>query len=246
MIRVIEVISVKLKGAHISIALVCLILGVMLAVQFRTNERSPSTLSANRWSEVTVRMENLQEERDALAEEVASLREQMGKTSSSKDSVAVKAVKEELAKANMAAGMTDLKGPGVIVTLNDNPNALKPDQDPNYSIIHDEDLLKVVNELKAAGAEAISINGNRIVATSEIRCAGPTILVNVNKIAPPFVIKAIGDPEVLLSSLRMKGGYLETLQLLYGIEAQINQADVVQIPAYNGSMKFDYATPDKG
>ncbi|MGE5421961.1 MAG: DUF881 domain-containing protein [Ignavibacteriales bacterium] len=235
----------KLKPAHVSIAIVCLILGVMLAVQFRTNQRDPSNLSANRWSELTIRMDNLEKERDALAEEAASLREQMGKTSSSKESVAMKAMKEELAKANRAAGLTALKGPGVIITLNDNPNALAPDQDPNNNLIHDEDLLKVANELKAAGAEAISINGNRLVSTSEIRCAGPTILVNANKIAPPFVIKAIGDPEVLLSSMRMKGGYLEQMQVLYGIESQIAEAKIVEIPAYNGAMRFQYAVPDK-
>ena len=64
-------------------------------------------------------------------------------------------------------------------------------------IIHDDDLLRVINELRAAGAEAIAINGERIVAMSEIRCAGPTLSVNNNRSAPPYEIKAIGNPNNL-------------------------------------------------
>ncbi len=72
-------------------------------------------------------------------------------------------------------------------------------------LIHDEDLLKLVNELKAAGAEAITVNEQRVVASTEIRCAGPTISVNNNRISPPYVIQAIGDPAGLESALKMRG-----------------------------------------
>lgn len=225
-------------------AVVCLILGVMLAVQFRANENSPRNLSVDRWTEVTVQMENLQRERDFLAEEVLSLRDKLEDAASNQHGNAVKALNEELIKANMAAGLVAVKGKGVIVTLNDSPRGLQPGEDPNLYLIHDEDLLKVVNELRAAGAEAISINGHRLVANSEIRCAGSTILVNVNKIAPPFVINAIGDPDILESSLRIKGGWLETLQM-WGIQAQIQHSDSIEVPAFKGSMKFQYAQPVK-
>lgn len=225
-------------------AIVCLILGVMLAVQFRANESSPRNLSGDRWTEITVQLENLRQERDFLAEEVLSLREKLEDTASHQQGGAIKALNEELAKANMAAGLVTVKGRGVIVTLNDSPRGLQPGEDPNLYLIHDEDLLKVVNELKAAGAEAISINGHRLVANSEIRCAGTTILVNVNKIAPPFTINAIGDPDILKSSLRIKGGWLETLEI-WGIQAQIQASDSIEVPAFKGSMKFQYAEPVK-
>ncbi|MGI6550278.1 MAG: DUF881 domain-containing protein [Syntrophomonadales bacterium] len=234
----------KFKGAQVSMAIVCLILGIMLAVQFRSNENSPRNPSGDRWTEITVQLENLQRERDFLAEEVLSLREKLEETASNQQGDAIKAIKDELTKANMAAGLVAVKGQGVIVTLNDSPRGLQPGEDPNLYLIHDEDLLKVVNELRAAGAEAISINGHRLVANSEIRCAGTTILVNVNKIAPPFVINAIGDPEILESSLKIKGGWLETLQI-WGLQTQIQTSDSIEVPAFKGSMKFQYAEPVK-
>lgn len=234
----------KFKGAQVSIAVVCLILGIMLAVQFRSNENSPRNLSGDRWTEITVQLDNLQRERDFLAEEVLSLREKLEDAASNQQGNTVKALNEELVKASMAAGLVAVKGKGIIVTLNDSPRGLQPGEDPNLYLIHDEDLLKVVNELWAAGAEAISINGHRLVTNSEIRCAGTTILVNVNKIAPPFVINAIGDPEILETSLRIKGGWLSYLEN-FGIQSQIQPSDSIEVPAYKGSMKFQYAQPVK-
>lgn len=222
-------------------AIVCLILGIMMAVQFRSNENSPRNLSGDRWTEITVQLDNLQRERDFLAEEVISLREKLDDAASNQRGDAIKALNEELTKANMAAGLVSVKGQGIIVTLNDSPRVLQPGEDPNLSLVHDEDLLKVVNELWAAGAEAISINGHRLVTNSEIRCAGTTILVNVNRIAPPFVINAIGDSEILESSLRIKGGWLNYLETGLGIKTQIQSLESVEVPAFKGSLKFQYA-----
>lgn len=77
------------------------------------------------------------------------------------------------------------------VTVADSGKILEPGVNPNLYLVHDEDILKVVNELRAAGAEAISINGQRLIANSEIICSGPTIRVNRRPLAPPFVIKAL-------------------------------------------------------
>ncbi|NLV15795.1 MAG: DUF881 domain-containing protein [Syntrophomonadaceae bacterium] len=225
-------------------AIVCLILGVMLAIQFRANENSPVNPSVDRWAEITIQLDNLRTERDALADEVISLRAKLEETASHQQSDAIKALNEELIKANMAAGLIPVRGAGVIVTLNDSPQVLQPGDNPNLGLVHDEDLLKVVNELKAAGAEAISINGNRLISTSEIRCAGTTILVNVNRIAPPFVINAIGNPETLKSSLLITGGHLKYIEN-FGIQYQIQNVDSVEVPAYKGAVKYEYAQPVK-
>jgi uncharacterized protein YlxW (UPF0749 family) len=102
--------------------------------------------------------------------------------------------------------------------------------------------LKVVNELKAAGAEALSINGQRIISTSEIRCAGPTVSVNNVRSAPPYVIQAIGNPQTLDASLKMRGGVVETLKF-WGIQVQTAIEKNLVIPGYNGTFAFDYAKP---
>jgi uncharacterized protein YlxW (UPF0749 family) len=152
------------------------------------------------------------------------------------------ALLSELSKARLASGLIAVKGPGVVVVLNDSSKSIQPGEDPNLYLIHDEDLLKVVNELRAAGAEAISINGQRMLAVSEIRCAGPTIQVNGNRIAPPFAISAIGDPALLESSLRMKGGVLENL-VFWGIQTSLEKPKEVVIPGYPGTIKFKHAGP---
>lgn len=227
------------QEARISIALVCIVLGFMVAVQFKTTAANPGDLSTLRVQDLTLQLDKVSKERDALAEEVASMREQLKEGSEDR---AAEVLRQQLAKANLLAGLEAVEGPGVVVTLADSAQPLQPGENPNLYLVHDEDLLKVVNELRAAGAEAVCINEQRLVATSEIRCAGTTILVNTTKIAPPFVIKAIGDPAVLESSLRIKGGWLETLEI-WGIKSQVQRVETVQVPAYRGSLAFRYAQP---
>jgi len=112
-------------------------------------------------------------------------------------------------------------------------------------LIHEEDLLKVVNELFAAGAEVVSINGQRMIANTEIRCAGPTILVNGTRIASPYEISAIGSARGLESSLNMRGGIVEMLRAV-GIKVNLVKSSKVVIPAFSGASHFDYVEPVEG
>ena len=140
----------------------------------------------------------------------------------------------------MRAGLTPLTGPGVIVRLDDSSVKAKTGENPNLYLIHDDDLLKVINELRAAGAEAISVNGQRLIGTSEIRCAGPTLSVNNVRSAPPFEVRAIGDVDSLEQALKMRGGVAETLKV-WGIQLEIQQAADVYIPPYKGNLHYTYA-----
>ena len=229
------------KSAQFSIAIVCLVLGIMIAVQFKTTEaNSDVNLAPARVADLTLKLMTTTEERDALAEEVFALRERLNNIRM--DNEAMADLQQELQKSNMAAGFLPLSGPGVHVILNDSIRNLEKGEDPNLLLVHDEDILRIVNELKASGAEAIAVNEERLTAMSEIRCAGTTILVNWNRIAPPFIIKAIGDPEMLESGLLIRGGHVESLKI-YGIEVQIKKAETIEIPAYNGPLKFVYAKP---
>ncbi len=99
-------------------------------------------------------------------------------------------------KTEMLKGcLIDVKGPGLIIKLDD--AIARKDEIPNSLLIHDVDIKEILNELKIAGAQAISINGERIVATSEQVCAGPTIRINKNRYSVPYIIKVIGDPDKL-------------------------------------------------
>ena len=84
--------------------------------------------------------------------------------------------------------------------------------DPQSYLIHDRDIRDVVNELRAAGAEAVTVNGQRITVSSSIRCAGPIVLINQDEMATPFIIQAIGDPDKLLSALNIRNGVLDQIR----------------------------------
>ncbi len=158
---------------------------------------------------------------------------------------ATELIRADLAKAEMFAGLTDVEGAGIIVELRDSSSTQSGTvdgfvMDSSFGIVHDDQILMFLNELRASGAEALSLNDERIVAMSEIRCAGPTVSVNNTKKGTPFVIKAIGDPDTLESALRISGGAIDQVGL-YGIEVTIKREDTVSIGKYTGATTFKYA-----
>ncbi len=146
---------------------------------------------------------------------------------------------EELKEKKIIAGFTDLEGPGIILILDDGTRELEEGEDPNNVLVHDMDILRLVNDLKIAGAEAISINGQRLLSNSEINCAGHTIRINNQFFAQPFVIKAIGNPKVLEAALVAPGSYGELLKQ-YGIYIKVDTSMNVQIPRYPEEIDFQY------
>jgi hypothetical protein len=151
---------------------------------------------------------------------------------------------KELQDAKILAGITAVEGPGVIVTLRDSPKrplkGRRPEIQANYTV-HDSDVRNIVNELFAAGAEAVSVNGQRIVATSSIRCVGPVMLVNSVHISMPIEIKAIGNADVLGKALTPRGGVAGNLQLLDML--QVKKQASLTVPAYKGTTRFNLARP---
>lgn len=226
-----------MKSFQWALAVVGLVLGIMLAFQFRVTREIQKAEPVQRAQQLYEQLNQMKKEREALQAEVESLR---GRLEQITTGPRASELKEELEKAGIMAGVTELTGPGVEVTLNDSNISLRPGENPNLFVLHDEDILRVLNELKAAGAEAISINGQRILAGSEVRCTGPTILVNKKRLAPPYVITAIGDPDILDSSLKMRGGVAETLRF-WGIQVAVKKLPQVTVPAYGGAIGFEYA-----
>ena len=148
-------------------------------------------------------------------------------------------LEEQIKEGNKLLGLTEVTGEGIIVTLKDSSSpALSSMVDANQLVVHDMDVLSVINELKNAGAEAISINGQRLVATSAIVCDGNVVQINGQKVGAPFEIKAIGLSEQL-AALSRPGGYLSVLQD-YGIGTEIVKSKNIVIPKYAGSFNYKY------
>ena len=148
--------------------------------------------------------------------------------------------------ARFLAGLTPVQGPGVVVTLNDSKKPLPSKLPSGFAppnLIHDTDINQVVNELKAAGAEAISVNDQRLVATSAVRTAGPTIFVNSTAQAPPYVIKAIGDSKTLAGALNLRGGIASQFKTFDPGMIRVQEAATLVLPAYTGTDTPRYARP---
>lgn len=232
----------KIKGFFLSIALVCFVLGLMITLQYRATRSIQNNLPVKRAQDLTVELSTVQSERDSLAGEVRDLKQKLNKARAG-GPTAEEALKTEIKEARQVAGLIDVAGPGIEVLL-ENPSSGGSANEANIYQIHDEDLLRMVNELRAGGAEAISINGQRVIATTEIRLAGGYILVNVKRLIPPYKILAIGPANALESSLRIKGGILDTLSY-WGIRASILSKAKISIPSYQGQLQFKYAKPLK-
>ena len=155
----------------------------------------------------------------------------------SQGSAYAKILKDELDQARILAGIEDVEGPGITVVVDD----LKFSEKVNYPLISYSMLLELLNELNAAGAEAVSINEQRIISTSEIRQIGG-IHININTVsfAPPFVFKAIGDPKTLEAALRLREGIAEKLENS-GVAVTITQEQLIKIQKYNGVIERKYA-----
>ena len=233
--------------AKISIILgiMCLFLTCGIFVQIKTVNNSTTSVgktqmenelrdSVLRWKE---KYENLCAKSEKNEKELEELRE---KAANSDDSS--KGMSDKLDKYNDLLGLTDVEGPGIIITLNDGDSSILKGAATNY-IVHDGDLLELVNELKNAGAEAISINGERITSRTGIECVGNVITVNGEKVGAPFSIKAIGLTSKLYGAIARPMGYAELLEG-YGVQVRIEQVEknTIKIPKYNGVYKFDYAS----
>lgn len=223
-----QLFTMDMKG-KLLIAVVFVVLGFMLSVQYKSTEQQ-KTIRMERVEDLSERLKSMEEENALLLQEIEELRSNGGSGY----------VDSEMERLQVMSGLTDVQGAGIEIVLDDSNIAKNPNQNPNLYIIHDEDLLRVLNELRAAGAEALSVNEQRIVATSEIRCAGPTVSVNNVRSAPPYVIKAIGSPKTMISALKLRGGVVEIFEF-WGIQVKIKTVDKLRIPALKGARNFEYA-----
>lgn len=224
-----------------TITVICFILGLMLAMQLKTvkvNEEKSTT----RTSEVQAQYAELKKNYDAKIlelEEKDKILEEYRKAETDEETVEL--LKQELTKAQQDAGLTNVRGAGLTILMEDSLADFGSGIDLNNYLVHDEDILKVVNELKSAGAEAISVNNQRIISMSEIRCAGTTIFINGERIGAPFTIKAIGDPVLLESAMTMRGGNVDILKE-WGIRFTITREADIVVPKYSKAVSSKYIT----
>ena len=224
---------------QIEVEIVCLVLGIMVGIQFRTVKQGVGPVSEYRARELAAQLKKVREENVKLQNVKNDYESKIKEfeDTASQGSAYAKILKDELDQARILAGIEDVEGPGITVVVDD----LKFSEKVNYPLISYSMLLELLNELNAAGAEAVSINEQRIISTSEIRQIGG-IHININTVsfAPPFIFKAIGDPKTLEAALRLREGIAERLENS-GVAVTITQEQLIRIPKYNGVIERKYA-----
>lgn len=210
----------------------------MIGIALTAQVTAPASPSVQRSQELSATVGRLEKENSQLSSRVEDLSEQIRRYELSQhdtDEMA-REIASSLETARMEAGLVALAGPGIVVEVDD----LRVDSTGQIvRAVHDEDLLLIVNELNAAGAEAISINDERLISISEIRLAGTRININTRAQAAPYTIRAIGNPDTLLAAMNLYGGVLETFSQIASIRSY--PAERLDIPAYSGIAAYEWA-----
>ena len=232
------------KAIALVLGIMCFALTTGICIQIKT-VKSTNSASSQNYEENNLRAEVLKykEKYDNLLKETekvdAQLQEQI--ESATKNNSELEEAKNQINEGNKTIGLAEVTGPGVIITVADSEIDSNSVVDATDFIIHDTDILKIVNELKNAGAEAISINNQRVILTTPIICGGNIININGARIGSPFEIKAIGSPEAL-ANLSRPGGWLSKLEKRGIKVSAIKKSNSITIPKYSGVLNFKYIT----
>lgn len=220
----------------------CAVLGFLLvtAVSSAGEARRAAEPRKGELIDLIERRRSLVSEQDeavhALRGEVADVQRQL-----SRRSQLDRAAADSAARLAMQAGTVALKGKGLTVSLKDSPRESNTEEDAGAFRIHDTDLQLVVNALFAAGAEAVAVNDSRLVATTPIRAAGDTIVVNFRPLNPPYRVSAIGADRTTFEDSEIARRF-ERWTDLFGLGFSVQQREVT-VPAYAGRVAITSAQP---
>ena len=224
----------------IIIAIFSIIVGIVVSTQLKANVEDYVPVTIQSIENTKVEIENIKKELEDLHIIIESKEEELEvlEDISKGDENIIDVLKDNLYSNMIVSGYVKLKGPGISIKMYDNPDSEIVGFDINDDIIHDSDVLNILNDLWLAGAEAISINDERVVSTSEIKCNGPIIRINDRAIGTPFIIKAIGNPQVLMASVNAPDTYGDLLKNVYFIGFEPKIEDKVIVPEYRGNFIF--------
>jgi uncharacterized protein YlxW (UPF0749 family) len=213
-----------------ALTLICVLLGMIIGIQYNTVKKQNSLTENQRLTELTATLKKVQDEKDALQTHLDEKEKIIKDYENGLNyGATVGNLQSEIAQLRVFSGLTEVQGPGIMVTMND--SSIKKGGDSNAYLVHAEDILAVINELNVAGAEAVSINGQRLVGKSSVSCAGSIVMVNGERVAAPFEILAVGDGDILQSALKFPGGVVDNLAP-WGIEIIIKEEAEVVVPPY--------------
>lgn len=234
---------------HVGLALVMALLGFLVASAF-LQERLRERAEPAQREELRALIEGRRSTIRDLSEEVASLSGRLARAQAeaARGSEEVRAVVRRVEQLEGVAGLSGLQGPGVVVELSDSDERPRTPEEESDLRIQDLDLQLVVNALWEAGAEAVAVNGRRVVATTAIRKAGQVILVNYRSVASPYRVVALGDPDSLARYLLASeiAQRFDVWRDVYGLGFSVAREDRLFVPPLGGRPELRWATPEEG
>jgi uncharacterized protein YlxW (UPF0749 family) len=235
----------KNTKSNLIIFVIFVLFGVILGIQLKNKVPSLAPVTLNSIEMAKNEIDNINKEIEELKKMLKDMENkiQIYENSAKENRDIIDLLNEELNRTKLISGFVDVKGPGIIVKMADNMSEEAVGQEFNLDIIHDADVLRIINDLKEAGAEAISINGQRVLSVSEIKCGGPIIRINGKSVGTPIYIKAIGDPKLLNAAINAPNTYGYALKTIDQLVIETEISDEIVIPAYSGNIELKYAKP---
>jgi len=237
-----------MRGARnwiLPVTAVSLVLGALLGVQVHTQQQRGVTQVGRQTSALIGRLTAAQDQLDKQTEEIERLRGQLSEyeKEAASEKGLVRLMTEELRSTRIALGLLPVTGPGVELELGDSTMRAGDELGgQEVYVIHDFDLVQIANELWAAEAEAVSLNGQRLISGSAITCSARLIKVNNATISSPFTFHAIGNKDNLVSALNIRDGVLDRLRVLQ-FRVKLTPKDHLVIPPITVGPKYEYAQP---
>ena len=225
----------KIHTKKMLIILIAFIIGIFISTYIKSMNSNNVYITLQQKREIEDEIKDIKLEIENLKEKKNKY-EQNLKLYEDIDTDESKSVEElmndELKYLKEISGYSDVEGNGIIVTMKDSDRELSSGENPNDLLIHDIDILRVINDLKKAGAKGISINDERVLPTSKIKCSGATITVNETTYGQPFIIKAVGDIDSLNASINSPESYASLLKEVYGIYINVEEKDYLVVNFY--------------
>ncbi len=202
-------------------------------------------------TDLSTLVRNQRGDTDALQQRVADLNKQVNTLSRGVGDKDVDRLQAQVDKVRGPSGLAPVSGPGLTVTLQDAPddviNRAIADGTPpaDALVVHQQDIQAVVNALWLGGAKAITIMDQRIISTTGIKCAGPTVILHGVPYSPPYVIRAVGDPTELQAALE-RSDYIDAYRVVadeFGLGYKVAGSGRLDLKAYEGTLELRYATP---
>lgn len=215
--------------------LISTVLGILISMSIREKAEIMSPMSIEKIEnynrELNVVENQINVDKEIISHIKFSIEE---KSSPAYQDELKRSLQNELKELKILSGEYDIKGEGIVIMIDDSKN--EDYKNTNLGIIHDIDIMIILNELKAAGVDAISINDVRVMGDSEIKCMGPTVKVDGHSKATPFIIKAVGDMEMIYNIMSDKNSYINLLETTYYMDVKVEKNKNIIIPKRDGRM----------